>query len=346
GGSVGEIPVRAMLGMIDESYVFELLENLQVGDADKVLGTVDNMAQRAVDYAAALDDLLLQMHNLALMQIAPKAALAKLIDSERITALSQRYRPEQIQLYYQIALIGKRDLPLAPDARSGFEMVLLRMLAFNPETDAAMKPSSEKTIQQTSLQGARITSSTESRAAAPQDPVPTATKARPGYPVGESQVKETETGTDTQIKEDRDQASYQTTAKGDIEISPLAEQWHTVINQSNLRGLVKELAMNVSPVSLSDGNWSLRLEESHRHFLNKERQEMLLNSLSNSSEEKVGLKIELGELEHATPAQIDASIAAQRQQQLVESMENDPNVQELIDRFDATVIADSIRPRD
>lgn len=345
GGSVSEVQVRDMLGMIDETYVFKLLENLQAQDADGVLGTVEAMAQRAVDYAAALDDLLLQLHNLSLMQIAPKAALAKSINTERISELAQRYRPEEVQLFYQIALIGKRDLPLAPDARAGFEMVLLRMLAFNPEGNAAAVDSNEQTVGRTSPSRPQVNASSDKpRVSTPGSAAPALPNLQTSYTASNLQVNKTQAV--AQVNEVDGQAPHATPGESSIEISPLAEQWHGLIIQPNLKGLVKELAMNVSPMSLSNGAWSLRLETAHRHFLSKERQAMLVDSLSKVTGDKIVLEIELGESDHATPAQIEAHKAAQRQQQVVDSMENDANVQELIDRFNATVIPDSIRPRD
>jgi len=328
GGSVVESMVRDMLGMIDDSYIFELLEALNALDADTVLATVETMSERAVDYTTALDDLLLQLHNLSLMQIAPKTALAKSINSALISTLAKSFRPEQIQLYYQIALIGKRDLPLAPDARSGFEMVLLRMLAFNPEEDAVAAREDQQNP-------AGKTPSPQRNAAAATSSKQQAIMAKEAQPVTEVKV----------LDEKATRTAPVATVESKFEISSLAEAWYKLIAASDLTGLVNELAMNVSPLSATGDYWSLRLEEGHRHFLNKERQQTLVDLVSRSTGAEIVLKIEVGEVEHATPAQIDAHNTALRQQQVVENMESDPNVQELIDRFDATVVPDSIRHR-
>jgi len=137
GGEVREAAVRAMLGMIDEAHTEALLGAIAGNDAEGALAAVAAMAEKSPDYAVALDDLLLCFHRLALAQSAPKAAQSLDGVPAGALALSGRFGAEDLQWCYQAALLGKRDLPLAPDPRSGFEMVLLRILAFRLEEGAA-----------------------------------------------------------------------------------------------------------------------------------------------------------------------------------------------------------------
>ncbi len=131
GGGLAEAEVRAMLGTIDRSYVFQLLQHIANADAVAVLETVNQLAQQGVDFAAVLAELLSQLHRVALAQVAPDAINGH-PDETQLRALAAAISSEDVQLYYQIGLIGRRDLPYAPDGRSGFEMVVLRMLAFQP----------------------------------------------------------------------------------------------------------------------------------------------------------------------------------------------------------------------
>ncbi|MDH3280349.1 MAG: DNA polymerase III subunit gamma/tau [Gammaproteobacteria bacterium] len=143
GGQVTEATVRAMLGTINEAHTFGLLKALADEDAQALLAVIAEMAEQAADYQAGLDELLLELYHISLAQNAPEALAAKERAQPWHAELAKRWSPEDVQLFYQIGLIGKRDLPLAPDPRTGFEMVVLRMLAFRPaeaHTQAPTRP--------------------------------------------------------------------------------------------------------------------------------------------------------------------------------------------------------------
>ncbi|MBA1147225.1 DNA polymerase III subunit gamma/tau, partial [Ectothiorhodospiraceae bacterium WFHF3C12] len=135
GGAVREDEVRAMLGSIEREFILEVLEGLAAEDGAALLEVVDRMAEQAPDFGDALSELLAVLHRLALIQSVPDTAPGtEEPDAERIGALAAGLSREDVQLYYQIGLNGRRDLPWAPGPRSGFEMILLRMLAFKPAT--------------------------------------------------------------------------------------------------------------------------------------------------------------------------------------------------------------------
>lgn len=132
-GKITEAEVRAMLGTIDQGAVYEILAALASLDGRALLAAVEQMAEHAPDYASALAELLSVLHRVAIAQALPEAMDNSYGDRERIMQYAQVLPPEDVQLFYQTALLGRRDLPLAPDPRAGFEMVLLRMLAFKPQ---------------------------------------------------------------------------------------------------------------------------------------------------------------------------------------------------------------------
>jgi len=131
-GEVTEAAVRGMLGAVDQGYLFDLADALVDGDAARVLGIADAMETRSLSLDGALAELANLLHRVALAQVAPDALDAQLADRGRIAALAGRVDPETVQLFYQIAIHGRRDLPLAPDEYAGFTMALMRMLAFTP----------------------------------------------------------------------------------------------------------------------------------------------------------------------------------------------------------------------
>ncbi|PKM12404.1 MAG: DNA polymerase III subunit gamma/tau [Gammaproteobacteria bacterium HGW-Gammaproteobacteria-3] len=130
-GGIQRSDVEAMLGTVAERPVCDILSALAQNDAALLLQTVSDMADLSPDFNEVLQQLLQLLHKMALYQAAP-TALRHEFDADRIINLASQLSPEDIQLYYQIALLGQRDLEWAPDPRSGFEMTLLRMLAFRP----------------------------------------------------------------------------------------------------------------------------------------------------------------------------------------------------------------------
>jgi DNA polymerase III subunit gamma/tau len=121
---------RMMLGTLDRSQVFGIVEALVARDAKQVLARVEALDERAPDYREVLADLAAVLQKLALLQAVPDLQLDEAEDIETYKRLAGALTPEDAQLFYQIAIVGRRDLELAPDVRGGFEMVLLRMLAF------------------------------------------------------------------------------------------------------------------------------------------------------------------------------------------------------------------------
>ena len=136
---------RLMLGTLDRTQVFEIVEALVARDAKKVLACVAALDERAPDYREVLADLAALLQKLALLQAVPDLQLDEAEDIETYKRLASALSPEDAQLFYQIAIVGRRDLELAPDVRGGFEMVLLRMLAFGMAEGAPAQVSNTPT---------------------------------------------------------------------------------------------------------------------------------------------------------------------------------------------------------
>jgi DNA polymerase-3 subunit gamma/tau len=141
-GKVMAADVRAMLGTLDHGQVFDVLTALIDGDARGLLEAVRHLAEQGPDWNGVLSEILNVLHRVAIAQALPEGVDNGHGDRDRVLALAQALPAEDVQFYYQMGLIGRRDLPLAPDPRGGFEMVLLRMLAFRPadSNDAPRQP--------------------------------------------------------------------------------------------------------------------------------------------------------------------------------------------------------------
>jgi DNA polymerase-3 subunit gamma/tau len=142
GGNVTEEAVRGMLGTVDTGHLFDALEAVAAGDASRALAIADAMETRSLSFDNALGELGRLLHRVALAQTSADALPADFPERARVVALARSIDPEDTQLYYQIALHGRRDLPLAPDEYAGFSMALMRMLAFSPggEAGARVRP--------------------------------------------------------------------------------------------------------------------------------------------------------------------------------------------------------------
>ena len=131
-GQLTEAVVRNMLGAIDQSYLYDVMLALRNGDGARLLQIADDMQSRSIAFDAALQELATLLHRLALAQTVPQAIGDDEPERVRLLELAAAFRPEEIQLHYQIAIHGRNEIELAPDEYAGFTMTLLRMLAFRP----------------------------------------------------------------------------------------------------------------------------------------------------------------------------------------------------------------------
>ena len=171
-GKVMAADVRAMLGTLDHGQVFDVLTALLEGDARGVLEAVRHLAEQGPDWNGVLSEILNVLHRVAIAQALPEGVDNGHGDRDRVLALAQALPAEDVQFYYQMGLIGRRDLPLAPDPRGGFEMVLLRMLAFRPadSENAPRQPLKPVGISQATADSQRAVADATPVASVPSQP--------------------------------------------------------------------------------------------------------------------------------------------------------------------------------
>ncbi len=194
-GKVLATDVRAMLGTLDHGQVYDVLHSLIEGDAKALLEAVRHLAEQGPDWNGVLSEILNVLHRVAIAQALPEGVDNGHGDRDRVLAPAQALPAEDVQFYYQMGLIGRRDLPLAPDPRGGFEMVLLRMLAFRPAdtADAPRQPLKPVGISQATVDSANSVAAAPkpapvvaAAAAAAPAPAPAA-EPEPVVPVVEAQ---------------------------------------------------------------------------------------------------------------------------------------------------------------
>ena len=312
GGAVREADVKAMLGIMAQDRLPLLMQAVASGEASKVLQLIAGMAEEAPDFSALLRDLLLLLHRTALVQSAPGIADSSWGDTAPIEALAQQFHPEEIQLFYEIALRGQKDLPLAPDPRSGFEMILLRMLVFRPEAGANQEETGPAETPEPARAAEDRQASPPERPSSPSAPEPATQEAAP--------------------------APQPTTGKASL------EEWHRLLPELKLGGISAQLAAHCT-VKSWDGRKLVLVLNPEGAALNASA--MAANRLRESLEawlgHSIGLEIEVGENQAETPAQKRAHESRQRQADAVQSMKDDPLVKALEGGFDGELIEESVK---
>ncbi|MCL2830688.1 MAG: DNA polymerase III subunit gamma/tau [Betaproteobacteria bacterium] len=317
-GEIKTAAVREMLGTVDRDYLFNLLFALQGGDAGRLLQLADEMAGRSLSFADALEELASLLTRIQVAQLAPQAAAdlaATGQEQQAIGQLAAALDVEFVQLAYQIAIHGRRELPLAPDEYAGFVMVLLRLLAFRPETGAegSGKGSPEK----------------HSARAAATDSGARKILPRPGATEGSPRAlapKEALKGT---VKESRE--------------PPADSDWHRILSNLTLSGMARELAQHCELRTLEEHRICLRLSPVHRHLQMKPAQERLGQVLSEYFGRPLRLEIELAEVSTPTPANVAQRERQEREDRAAAAIEQDGFVREMIEMFDAHLIEPSIK---
>jgi len=318
-GTVSESSVRIMLGAIDQGYLYDLLDALVRKDGSQMLMLADAMEARSLSFDAALQDLAALLHQLALAQTVPQAISEDLPEHERIFTLAKTFTPEEIQLFYQIALHGRSDLSLAPDEYAGFTMTLMRMLAFVPG-DAA--EGARKLV----LTASATTTPSRSSDAIKQGPsiVKQSVATLTAPPIGVPSIVRTGATSD--------------------HVTPFDGDWSTLVSQLKLSGMTRMLAQNCEVKSVSDNEIELCVPEPHRHLLEKAYQDKMKAAMSEHYGKPMRLKFSVGSITGMTPAELESREKQAKQSQAIAAIETDPFVRELVENFDARLIVSSIKP--
>jgi DNA polymerase-3 subunit gamma/tau len=304
GGAVRADDVRAMLGTIERGRVLALLRAIQQGDGPALMEEIDRVAEFAPDFAGVLDELAGVLHRVQLRQLVPTAAG----DDPAIAGFAEGLPAEEVQLYYQIAITGRRDLPLAPTPRAGFEMTLLRMLAFRPAEATAGEPAQN---ERRATKPAASPVASDAPRPAPVAPVPASGSTSP--------------------------------ASGDGIVAAPSD-WAALIDAAGLRGPAGQLARHSALVAIEQDLVRLALKPGHEDLSSPALIAHLQDKLSAALRRPVKVRYEKAARATDTPADAAARDRAARQEAAERALGADPLVQTLIRDFDARVIPESIKP--
>ena len=330
GGALRGEDVADMLGTIDAAHITALLQALAAHDGGALLQAVAALSEQAPDYNAVLADLITRLQRIAVVQLVPDAAPDDWEDRETIEALAQAFAPEETQLHYQIALNGRKDLPLSPDPRAGFEMALLRMLAFKPAgASAPNPPPTEKRSRNTDP-------AANARQALNAAPSPKTPEKAPQQPP-ENLRRETPREHAPSLPPAQPQSSQQPDP---------GEDWHALVQRLNLSGMARELAHNAHLVRREGAAITLAVRPEHADHLIAGGETRLTEALGRHFGEPVRIRFQPGEIQGETVAQRYGRVQSERKTAARSSFETDPNVRAMTQTLDAVILPETIQPRD
>lgn len=377
--SVQEAEVRSMLGAIDQSYLYELVRALLQNDAHAMLAIAKQMDERSIGFESALNDLAALLHLLAIAQHSPQAIAQDHPERDVLLALASQLTAETLQLYYQICILGHRDIGLAPDAYAGFTMTLLRMLAFKADamqtgshSNAGTGSVTDSTKQaKQALTGNYGLSASPGRAENPAAAEHSQTVKEPRPPLMAQMAAASAGSARAALAAGRPQspdigqapvpADLAEPAKESPQAAPEYAQdlemqepprqvgewdgnWRDLVeNQLGKLGLARTLAQNCELLHYDQHSLTLRLSESHKHLASNNYLEKLNTALNTYFGRKMKLVIDFSH-DANTPARQQAVEKAELQDQATQAIMQDRFVQGLMQEMGATIVPNSIKP--
>ena len=323
GGSLRAADVHAMLGTVERAKVRTLLDILAGGDGPALLEEIERIASFAPDFAQVLDELGGLLHRIQLLQLIPGAAGE---DDAALLGLAGRLAAQDVQLWYQMAVTGRRDLPLAPTPRVGFEMTLLRMLAFVPATAqqvsgpiraTAPAATPKAAVEQAQPHARRETVAAETPAPISITPI---SKSEPTVVVAASPV-----------------------ANGN---APSTSEWDALIKRAELGGPLGQFARQTTLIAIDGALVRLAVKPAHEHLASGPLVAQLEQKLGAALGGKIKIKFERDDGGAESPAEQRTRTESARRQAAEDALRSDPVVQSLIENFDGRMIAGSVRPAD
>jgi DNA polymerase III subunit gamma/tau len=330
GGAIEEEPVRRMLGAVDRSHAVRIVEAIAGRDGRGLIAAVDGLRELGLSAAGTLEELAALLQDMAIAQAVPGAASIDDPDSEVAVRLATLLPADETQLLYSIVLNGRAELPLAPDEYSGLVMVLLRMLAFAPQSEGANAPGGQAPM----------------RPAAPAPAAARAASVEPGAPRAMATTKPR-----------RDEA--RAGAEEPVASPPVppassdraaADRWtdlvQRMIDAAAIGAMVRELAMQGECVAIVDGPleqiWQLRVER--ENLRTPALRERLQAALGEALQRPVRIEVEAG-VALDTPAERQAAERRRRQAEAERTIHDDPLVKALLAQYKtARIVPGSVKP--
>ncbi|MBL8296962.1 MAG: DNA polymerase III subunit gamma/tau [Rhodanobacteraceae bacterium] len=371
GGSVRADEVRAMLGTIERARVGRLLEAISNNDGNALFAEVNQLAEFGPDFGLVLDDLAALLHRIQLRQLVPEHVADSAAEAEDVARFAQRLAADEVQLYYQLCISGRRDLALAPTPRAGFDMALLRLLAFAPVAAGSAPPppaprtagipaSSAAAVVQRSQaakdeaepyrgDGASL-ASTPAVEVARASVEPALASAYTRLPSAAVEAEKPQTATAHTLADVDPAPAVAARAERASEVAPTTVQiaieprdWAALIERANLLGPLGQVARNAALTAVQGDVLKLALRAEYYAMLSPAMVVQLQDKLSAATGRSLRCQFEQASGNLETPAEQLSRTRTARQQQAEDDMERDPFVQAAMREFGARIVPGSVR---
>lgn len=358
-GQIRTEGVVEMLGIPDQAQVYELLKAMAELDVAKLLRVVNAMAEQNPDFAQSLDSLLSMLHRIAVAQIMPDAIDNSLGDANEVGKFAQSFSVENIQLFYQIGQQGRGDLFQSAEPRASFEMLMIRMLLFSPdyvhgeqrseislaEHSASAEIGSnekKKTNRKTNIATPAQEATNTSRPQSVGDLTPTQSAQTPSETNSPTPGESLDAITEQQapVAPRPQEVSLASHTK------PLMSQsqWLELLPKLPVSGMLANFFANTVLQSYSETSIKLQLDAQQAALYNEEHRQKMAAVLVEYFGRTLELFVEISEVEAETAAMQRQRLKLEEHQAMLESFENESNVQELVDYFSGVLIKESIKP--
>ena len=342
GGSLKDTDVATMLGSIDHIHIAAIIDALSGADANALLEIVNELSLQSRNFESVLDELAEAMHRIALIQAAPGFRDPERADWDSLVERAGQISPEDVQLYYQIAITGRRDLGLAPDPRTGLEMTLLRMLAFRPtEAQAGEQSGSGGVSASSKTQAAPV------RSSAPVQAADSGTSAGNGDAAKAARAAFNAMAGPKPGSKVKPSAAAAHKAETVAEPEPAAQEgtdWTSLQTSLELSGAARELARNLQLESSENNRWKFLVPDTLEHLGSKS----VVQSLQTALSDRLGHAVMLDLHTASKPLQSVATVAeaaeVSRMSEAERAINEDETVKQMREKFGAKIVPDSVQP--
>ncbi|MBT4832259.1 MAG: DNA polymerase III subunit gamma/tau [Porticoccaceae bacterium] len=349
GGQINETEVSSMLGTIERSYVVDICMALASGTGADVLAAIARMAEQAPDYDAALADLLSIWHQVAILQTVPEALDKGVAHYSELLDLAAVTSKEDVQLIYQICLLGRKDLHLAADLKSGFEMVLLRALAFRPDANPPLRQNIEVDTPQEGEPPAKK----PEPAAAVDGPVAAESAPAASSPAQLTAVQNIDSNAAVDItpaaalnEQPPEVAPQQAIIKKILLQDFTPHNWIDIRKQLSIGASLGEIASHCLYQGRQGSQLQFLIDSDETSLYDAAHQQSLAEALSDYFAQPLSVEISFGVAEQETPRAVDIREKSERLAEAVDAINSDPSVIKFKQLFDGTLDEKSVRPID
>ena len=327
-GQINSDAIREMLGVPDRLQSFLILQALAEKSAPNVIKVISQLSDGSPDFKGLLDNLLSLLHRLAIAQVLPESVENNLGDREQILNLSESFLKEDLQLFYQMGCKARVEIETAPDPKTSFEMLMLRMITFSPASESLQSLNAgDNQKKKINLNGTNNTNGSvrndkPSTATALSEPKESALSVKHNF--NGSNDKEISCEFDSTIK---------------LETN---EDWLSVFLKLNVTGMIENVFSNAQLKSCSGEDFYFRLDENAMTIYNDDMLPKLSSTLSSYLNRKAIVHILSEQVDGETPSKLSARLKQEARQKMLDGFQQNSNVQKIINHFSGEISIASI----